>query len=471
MSPVPFAPRFRVAVVGGGAAGTLLALHLCATEGVEVTLFDRHAAFGRGVAYSAQAPWHCLNVPAMKMGGWHEGDTLGFARWLHHSLGVPLEECEHHFAERSVYGDWLCSLLQPLVAAGRARTVAREVVDIEPADEPADKGGVLVLDDGARHCADAIVLCHGNSATRRLGLVPESVRYIDEVWSPQALARIAPDDSALVVGTGSSGLDAVLDLLHRGHRGPVTLLSRRGLLPRDEAVGEPHPDFLPRQRRQSLRGTVAQVRRELRKAHAAGLPWQCVMDALVKRAEEVWAGFSRHERRQFVQHVRPYWMAFRHRADPRVLERIDAARAAGQLQVVAGRLLSAETHEDGYSVAVRKRDGSNLQIDAGWVLNAAGPQEETARQTDALTVHLLRRGLARAGSQGLGWAVLEDGEVQGPLQGEGVLFALGLPTRGTFWDVTSVPAIRARIAPLVERLLQRLTDTEDQRAPGMLTSR
>ena len=137
-------PRFRVAVVGGGAAGTLLALHLCATKGIEVMLFDRHAAFGRGVAYSAQAPWHRLNVPAMKMGGWHEGDTLGFARWLHHERGIPLNECEHHFAERSVYGDWLCSLLQPLVAAGRVSTVAREVVDIEPASQ----GGVLLLEDG-----------------------------------------------------------------------------------------------------------------------------------------------------------------------------------------------------------------------------------------------------------------------------------------------------------------------------------
>ena len=457
-------PRFRVAVVGGGAAGTLLALHLCATKGIEVMLFDRHAAFGRGVAYSAQAPWHRLNVPAMKMGGWHEGDTLGFARWLHHERGIPLNECEHHFAERSVYGDWLCSLLQPLVAAGRVSTVAREVVDIEPASQ----GGVLLLEDGVRHRADAIVLCHGNSATRRLGQVPKSACYIDEVWSPQALSRIAPDDSVVVVGTGSSGLDATLDLLYRGHRGTVTLLSRRGLLPRAEAVGEPYPDFLPRQGRLGLRSTVAQVRHECAKAHAAGLPWQSVMDVLVKRAEEVWAGFSKHEQRQFVQHVRPYWMAFRHRADPRVLERIDAARAAGQLQVVAARLLSAELHKSGYCIAVQKRDGSGAQIDAGWVLNAAGPLEETARHTDDLTVHLLRRGLARAGSQGLGWAVLEDGEIQGPLEGKGVLFALGLPTRGTFWDVTSAPAIRARIAPLVERMQQRLA--VDQRAPGMLTS-
>jgi uncharacterized NAD(P)/FAD-binding protein YdhS len=58
----------RVAIVGGGAAGTLIALQL-AERGIASTVFDRSGAFARGVAYSAASAWHRLNVPIDKMGG------------------------------------------------------------------------------------------------------------------------------------------------------------------------------------------------------------------------------------------------------------------------------------------------------------------------------------------------------------------------------------------------------------------
>ena len=42
---------------------------------------------------------------------------------------------------------------------------------------------------------------------------------------------IAADEPVLIVGTGATGIDALLELHHRGHRGTIHLLSRRGLLP------------------------------------------------------------------------------------------------------------------------------------------------------------------------------------------------------------------------------------------------
>lgn len=447
--------RLRVAIVGGGAAGTLLALHLqqlLGADGVEVLLYDRNAAFARGVAYGARSPWHCLNVPAIKMGGWHVDDVSGFANWLHHHSGQSQHDSEQCYAERSVYGVWLTSLLEPLIATHQVLPVAQEVVDIVPRST----GAIVVLDDQAQHVADAVVLCHGNTSARALRSVVQHARHVPQVWQPDALVHIPPDDAVLIVGSGASGVDVVLELLHRGHRGPVRMVSRRGMLPQPEALGTVYPEFLVPTDGAGLRQWLRQTRREAAHALATGRLWQNVMDAVLRQADLLWSQLTERERQQFTRHVRPFWMSHRHRANPAVLRQLDDAERSGQLQRIAGRLVAATPLAEGFAVQIHTRDASDVVFSAGWVLNATGPEELTHRQSDPLTVNLVRRGLAQPGPLGLGLAVAQDGRVLGA-GGDGqaepfALFALGLPTRGTFWEVTSVPALRGRAGPLAQRL-------------------
>ncbi|OXC87827.1 hypothetical protein BMR85_028315 [Achromobacter sp. KAs 3-5] len=113
-----------VAIVGGGAAGTLLALHLSRLHGIRVTLFDAAGAFGRGAAYSATSPWHRLNVPALKMGGWHADDPDGFPQWLADRDGGTASSHGRRYVERAVYGEWLSAQLFDAVRAGHVQLVA-----------------------------------------------------------------------------------------------------------------------------------------------------------------------------------------------------------------------------------------------------------------------------------------------------------------------------------------------------------
>ncbi|HEY5332807.1 MAG TPA: FAD/NAD(P)-binding protein, partial [Solirubrobacterales bacterium] len=75
----------RIAIVGGGAAGALAAVHLLREpreRGVlEIDLIDRTGSFGAGVAYGTQDPLHLLNVPAVRMGG-IAGHPEHFHEWL-----------------------------------------------------------------------------------------------------------------------------------------------------------------------------------------------------------------------------------------------------------------------------------------------------------------------------------------------------------------------------------------------------
>jgi len=80
------ARRYRVAVVGAGAAGTLTAARLLDRAGrrgipVDVLLIDPGAEAGRGVAYSTPDPRHLLNIPAQAISA-DPDDPEDFLRWL-----------------------------------------------------------------------------------------------------------------------------------------------------------------------------------------------------------------------------------------------------------------------------------------------------------------------------------------------------------------------------------------------------
>jgi glycine/D-amino acid oxidase-like deaminating enzyme len=75
----------RVAIVGGGAAGALTAVHLLREDGgfadLEVLIIDRTREFGPGVAYGTEDDLHLLNVPTVRMGG-ISGRPEHFHEWL-----------------------------------------------------------------------------------------------------------------------------------------------------------------------------------------------------------------------------------------------------------------------------------------------------------------------------------------------------------------------------------------------------
>src|SRR5271167_2479843 len=77
------AARQRIGIVGAGFSGTMLAVHLLreARAPLDIFLFDRAGAFGRGVAYSARSPQHLLNVRVANMSAFND-DPQHFIRWL-----------------------------------------------------------------------------------------------------------------------------------------------------------------------------------------------------------------------------------------------------------------------------------------------------------------------------------------------------------------------------------------------------
>jgi uncharacterized NAD(P)/FAD-binding protein YdhS len=439
----------HVAIVGGGAAGCLLALALLRrSPDVHVTVVDRRAAFGRGVAYGAAAAHHRINVPAFKMGGLFPDDDDGFVRWLA-EVGRPTEPFDASFVPRAWFGDYLVAQVAVAEAGGRLVLRTGEVTSLERnAAGWRSEGPDLAVD------ADDVVLCPGNPPPRRVDPTADGERLVPDVWGPRALDGVTAEASVLVLGTGATAIDAVLDLAERGHRGPVTMVSRRGLLPLVDVPSLPYPDFFdPALASQGLRAVVRRLREEVRDGVARGAAWQHVVDAFRVHAGAIWLRLGDTDRRRFLRHARAPWMVHRHRLAPDIDTRLDAWRRDGRLTVVAARVRATQVTPDGCAVTVQQAGGPPAVLRADWVLNCIGPSEDFSRLGDPLWTGLFANGVVRPGPFGLGLDVdasLRLRDRDGRAHGD--LFTLGLPTRGAFWEVTAVTHIRQQAAELAAHL-------------------
>ena len=442
----------HVVIVGGGAAGTLQAIQLAdrMRDRCRLTMLDRDGRFGRGVAYSTTAAWHRINIPAIKMGGRSDADPTGFVDWLARHAPPVAADYSASFVPRSLYGDYLNEIIAELTAAGTLVTERSAVVAIAP-----DRSGCgVITETGHVVRADAAVLCLGNPPAAPMRSVPVSERWIGDVWKPGELSRIAADERVLIIGSGATAVDVVLDLHHRRHAGHMLMVSRRGLLPCVDVPPAAYTGFKAMNLdAPSMRDLVRQLRSEIEVATASGVAWQTVLDAFREHIAPVWRRSSDTERGRFLRHLRSVWLVHRHRLAPDVAALLSRLQSDGTLSVVAGRLQNVEIATNGYVGVINGRGGQPQTFHVDWIINCTGPEERYDRLDDPLVRHLLAQGAARPGPMGLGLDVDDDGQVFDragqPRRG---LYALGPPTRGRFWEITAVPWIRANAAKIAAHI-------------------
>jgi uncharacterized NAD(P)/FAD-binding protein YdhS len=119
----------NVIIVGGGASGALLALHLLRSpQPIHVTIIEPRPLLGRGFAYGEAAPMHLLNVRAANMSAYPDvpDHLLG---WLDRNgdvAGVTGEE-RFRFVPRRVYGAYLAEQLDALAASPEGQGLLQRV--------------------------------------------------------------------------------------------------------------------------------------------------------------------------------------------------------------------------------------------------------------------------------------------------------------------------------------------------------
>jgi uncharacterized NAD(P)/FAD-binding protein YdhS len=436
-----------VAVIGGGFCGLLTAVHLLSQDRqVTVRLVERTPQFGRGRAFDASDARHLLNVRAANMSAFPDRPAH-FMDWLASDGGATDAA---GFVSRRQYGEYLQAVLRSVIrgdgVGGRLLLELDECIDLAPV--PAGFEVVTAL--GRSFEANAVVLALGAGPPPLLpGVDPDVVRspaYFGDPWGAEVLK--APDGPVLLLGSGLTMVDVAMSLERPGRT--LTVLSRRGLLPRSHAPTGPSP---------APDGSFESPLKALRtlRTHAAAVGWREALDSVRPLTPATWRAWSTDHRRQFLRHALPWWDAYRHRTAPSVAAWLEQAVNQGRLQVVAGRLETLTAAEGGLSALYRLRGRrTHVRQMFAAVVNCTG---QSARLDNGGTLlrRLLLRGLIRPDALELG---LDVDDQFGVLARSGHrspgLWAVGPLARAARWETVAVPDLRHQTAETARTVLAAL---------------
>jgi uncharacterized NAD(P)/FAD-binding protein YdhS len=447
-----------VAIIGGGASGTLAAVHLlrragAAAQPLRILLIDKEGRHGLGRAYATTDPGHLLNSPAGRMSGL-PGDPGHLVRWAE-ARGI-----EHDgFLARRDYGRYLTDLLAD--ARRQAWPAARlEILRAEVTAAECPGAGLplrlRVAGGLAPVEADIVILATGSLPPGVPCPVPDGPGYIADPWAPGALDGTGDGRPVIIVGTGLTMLDLATTLTDANPATVVHAVSRHALLPREHrgapAPGRPPAPALPVLTQAPLR--LSALVREVRAA-AARHPgdWQDLMDVLRPQVPDLWQRLSPADQRLFLRRYARYWEVHRHRVPPRTAGRIAALRAAGRLQVRPGQIVAAGGGPGGVRVSVAHR-GTVTVLDGGWLINGTGPAADVTAVADPLLRSLLAAGLARPDPLRLGLDADGCGALLDAAGHPGDrLFTLGPPLRGVRYETTAIAEIARQAEALARHLI------------------
>ncbi|MBB3952907.1 FAD/NAD(P)-binding protein [Aureimonas jatrophae] len=452
----------RILIIGGGASGVLLAAQLLRvdTDKVAVTIIERRAEIGAGIAYSTDHPDHLLNTRTAGMSAFPD-DPDHFLRWLHDNSQDHTQDLldPGGFVPRRLYRDYLRGLLDPWAnrSDGRLRVVHGQCVRLENTPRAIR----AILADGSVEEADVAVLATGHAEPQHA-----SGARISGPWCSADELSIAPDDAVLILGTGLSMVDNVALLRNRGHRGPITAVSRRGLLPRVHALTatiQIEVADVPFGAR--LSELTRWLRHAARSASEHGGDWRGIVDALRPHMGALWQSMPVETRRRFLRHGRTFWEVHRHRMAPQAARMIRDAMASGQLRVVAGRIHPGSLAGHGSRVTLTERGGETRTFPADRIIDCTGILRDPTTSSGHLVAELIQEGRARLDPLGIGIDVHEDGSV---LDYAGTpssrLFAVGPVTRARFWEITAVPDIRVQCGKLAATFVEGVRTSRSRSA-------
>ena len=528
------ATRPRIAVVGAGFSGTLLIVQLIAeltARGISANLFliDKTDRLNRGIAYDTEVDLHLLNVPAEDMSAL-PFDRLHFYNWAaarYHGV-TPSS-----FLSRKIYGRYLSELFQSSIK--RASGAAAGSAGVPPASNqpgsaavpPASKvkvtvevikdtacsfdreRNVLKLASGRELVVNRLILATGNLAPKTV--LPASAaplqppQYINDPWSNEALAGLRENEDILLIGTGLTTVDLILDLYARGHKGRITALSRKGLLPQAHLDDRQTPASAPfvvidPPFPATARAMFQLVRRSCAQSEALSRgAWRSCVNSLRPHTQSIWKAMPDPEKKRLLRHCKSIWETHRHRMAPDVAAIIASLIKKGQLEIVAARIAHIESASTHLAISIRRRRCSTEAVEAGKtpgfqahaisgqalsvhtlsgqaplgseppqtltvarIINCTGPDIDLRNCQDSFIASLIESNCVQPDPLGLGLKTAEEGVVltrQGPSP---CISAMGALRKGHLWETTAVPELRVQAQEIAKNVVATIVSTANQ---------
>ncbi|WP_130888761.1 FAD/NAD(P)-binding protein [Pseudomonas sp. Sample_21] len=461
-----------ILIIGGGLSGTMLAVQLLRLPGQRrIAIIEPRAELGRGEAYSAVELGHTLNGNAARMSV-DPDNPDDLTQWLTaHIAGggwpesaeqdVPVSEL---FPPRGLFGVYVQQRLAEARAVGALQGSSVEHICAEAVDLQSGTGSMqLTLSDGKVLRGAQAVLATGMFPAARTPQTQSSglnAAALDP-WDVAAMRKLDPQSIVLIIGSGLTMVDAVVSLEQAGHRGPIEVFSRHGLLPHVRRQPPAWVDFLAADHNiRTPRQLLRELRRHCRDAVAQGIDWQAPLDTVRAHIARLWSQATDVQRRQFVRHVRPWWESHHHRSPPLSAELIERLHQEGRLRIHAASFKGIEPGAgDAVTIRIRPQGETETGVVSGAALiNSSGIEYDWRRVARPLPQQLLARGLVQPGPLALGITAKDGAVVDAEGQVSARLFAMGPPLRGMWWESTAVTDVAAQAKALARRLVDSSKD-------------
>jgi uncharacterized NAD(P)/FAD-binding protein YdhS len=465
----PLANHATIAIIGGGFTGATTAWNLARRGHGRVVIFEPRAKLGAGLAYDTDDPVHRINVPAPRM-SIDPDEPEDFANWLaagDYAASDPRAILPDGslYARRRAFGDYVAARVAPFTGNGQILHVASRVMRLSRQEGD----WLITTGDGDAWRADRVIIATSHpapSAPRLLSTMLEGhPRFIADATAPGALDPIRASDAVLVVGNGLTSADVIASLLHRGNRGRIMSVSRRGLRSRGHAAvpQEAHGDFTTRPL-SSARLLTRRIREAIEQAGIFGVTWHAVLDAARAQGGEIWRNLPEIERRRLVRHLRAFWDVHRFRIAPQVEAALADATASGQLETIAASVAAVSYHASRIRVALKLSHGSGTVIhDFDAVVVTTGPAHNAVIDSQAYLSDLAGKGLVVMDPTRLGLWCDEHSRVldrQGlPVPG---LYVAGPLARGTFGELMGLPQVSEHAAAVAVEVAASIGATKSE---------
>ena len=450
-----------IAIIGGGFSGAATAWNLARSgRDLRIMVFEPRSRLGAGLAYDTVDPVHRINVPSSRMSIDIDRPD-DFADWLAAGRYVESDpEASSRdgnlFPRRKAFGDYVADRIAPFIKSGRVAHVRARVTELSRGEA----GWLVVTEDGVARQADRVIIAtsHPAPAAPRLlsSMLEGHPRFVPDATAPGALDRIRTSDAVLVVGNGLTSADVIASLLRKGHGGPITSISRRGLRSRGHAPAPqaPHGDFTSRPIT-SARLLTRRIREAIRQAGIFGVGWHAVLDAVRAQGGEIWNNLPTAERLRLVRHLRPFWDVHRFRIAPQVESALAAATARGQLETLAASVAAVSYHAGRIRTALRRAHAGGTTIrDFDAVVVTTGPAHGAVIEGQAYLQKLAGEGLAAPDPARLGlWCDRHSRllDCEGwPVEG---VYVAGPLARGTFGELMGLPQVSEHAAAVASEVL------------------
>jgi uncharacterized NAD(P)/FAD-binding protein YdhS len=423
----------KIAIVGGGASGLLVALNLArkSQDSLHITIVEPRNVLGEGIAYSTQDEGHVLNVPAGRMSAFMDHPEH-FMQWM---------GCDKNtFAPRRAYARYLQETLQSLdLSKIKLRHIQDKAISV--AQEGAE--WKVVVAGGEELFANAVVLAIGHGESFQIPGVGKdltSKRYLADPWR---LTVSAVDGHLIGIGTGLTFIDHALTHIRRNSTNTVTGISRNGLMPEAHLAHRADPLEVP----SIARENPEEMRRFIEEAD----DWRAAQDGIRHQLPDIWHRWSEQMKASFLDHDLRWWNVHRHRLAPEIAEEVRLAIDSGRIRVVKSGVSGVKEIDDG--ITVELSTGESLKGDA--LVNCLGYR---VAGEESLIETLIASGLAQEGPLGLG--VKTDYPRFNLLDGNGRpqenVFVIGPVLFGERFETTAIPELREQADLIAGQLLETI---------------